>query len=87
MLCFVRCLFELFAAIAGNTKLICQYKSGFASNAEEGLKERPVQSLEAQCSSQDDKELIDGYIRKLKGGHSALDKKLTKKIKDSNRYT
>ena len=84
MLCFVRCLFELYAAIAGNTELICQYKLGYIQAAEKGLKKHPVQSAEAQCSSQDDKKLIDGYISKLDGGHSDLNKKLTETIKESN---
>ena len=84
---FGRCLFELYAAIKGNTELICQYKVGYAWQAEDGLEEHPVQSLEAQCSSQDDKELIDDYIRKLDGEHSWLDKQLTQAIKDSNSDT
>ena len=84
MLCFVRCLFELYAAIAGNAKLICQYKSGGVNETRWALKKHPVQSKEAQCISQDDKELIDGYISNLDGGHSDLDKKLTEKIKESN---
>ena len=84
LLCLVRCLFELYAAIAGNTELICQYKLGFAHQAEEALKEHPVQSEEAQCSSEDDKKLIDGYIGKLDGGHTELDKKLAETIKASN---
>lgn len=86
LFCFVRCLFELYAAIAGKTELKCQYKAGMASQAEKGLKEHPVQSAEAQCSSVDDKKLIDGYISNLDGGHSGLDEKLTQTIKDSGTY-
>ena len=86
MLCLVRCLFELLAAIAGNTKLICQYMDGGVNQTRQGLEKQPVRSEEAQCSSQDDKVLIDDYIGKLEGGRSELDKKLTQAIKDSNRY-
>ena len=82
--CFERCIFELFAAVKGKTELICQYRSGFAVEAEAGLEEHPVKSEEAKCSKDADAELINGYIRKLEGGHQHLDEQLTKAILESN---
>ena len=84
LLCFVRRIFELFAAIAGNTEIICQYRDGGVNQTREALAKHPVNSKKAECSSKADKELIDGYIAKLDGGHSELDKKLTETIKNSN---
>ena len=49
-----------------------------------GRHPNPVKSEEAKCSDDADAELINGYIRKLKGGHSELDKKLTERILESN---
>jgi hypothetical protein len=81
------CIFELFAAVKGKTELICQYKSGFADRAKEGLEEHPVKSEQAKCSKDADAELINGYIRRLGGEHKYLDEQLTKAILTSNADT
>ena len=77
-------MFELFAAIKGKTKLICQYQWGWASQVEPQLMETPVDAAKAECSQKKDKEMIDDYIHNLPGGFGKFNADLTRTIRASN---
>ena len=77
-------MFELFAAIKGKTNLLCQYRFGFAYNVEEQLKKTPVDAAKAECSQDEDKKMIDDYIRDLPGGFGQFNADLDRTIRESN---
>ena len=60
-------MFELFAAIKGKTKLICQYQGGYACQVVPQLNKTPVDAAKAECSQKKDKKMIDAYIINLLG--------------------
>ena len=77
-------MFELFAAIKGKTKLVCQYKTGWATLVKDQLKETPVDAAKAECSQDEDKKMIDDYINNLPGGFVQFNADLDRTIRASN---
>lgn len=78
------CVFELFAAIKGKTNLVCQYQGGRASHVEAQLKKTPVDAAKTECSQDEDKKMIDDYIRNLPGGFGQFNADLDRTIRASN---
>ena len=77
-------MFELFAAIKGKTKLLCQYKYGRADQVEQQLYRTPVDVAKAECSQDEDKKMIDDYINDLPGGFVQFNADLDRTIRESN---
>ena len=77
-------MFELFAAIKGKTNLLCQYMGGWADWLEDQLKKTPVDAANAECSQDEDKKMIDDYIRDLPGGQVQFDADIEKAIRECN---
>ena len=79
-------MFELYAAIKGQVKLLCQYRDGIAYEVEDALKDKPVNAEDAECSDAKDKKMIDAFIEGLEGGFEQFNKDIETAIRATNAY-